>query len=81
MKFSQPISFRDVTLYCVVCGKSFTFTPSQQITYADRGWPEPRRCPSCRKARHKHNPPTNYDEIIAQAKRLFPNDYRQGAQQ
>jgi hypothetical protein len=53
MKLNQPISFRDVTLYCVVCGDAFTFTPSQQIEYADRGWPEPRRCPKCRHQRRK----------------------------
>ena len=71
MRLRRPINFEDVTLYCVVCGEAFTFTPSQQITYADRGWPEPRRCPACRGRKHRQEEPyrpTNLDDVMAKAR-------------
>lgn len=52
-KNHRPISFKDVTLYCVSCGESFVFGPRQQITFADRGWLEPRYCPNCRGKKHR----------------------------
>ena len=41
----------DKTLTCSDCSQSFTFTASEQDFYAERGFTEPRRCPSCRSAR------------------------------
>jgi CxxC-x17-CxxC domain-containing protein len=41
----------DKTLTCSDCNQSFTFTASEQDFYAERGFTEPRRCPSCRAAR------------------------------
>ncbi len=41
----------DKTLTCADCGQSFTFTASEQDFFAERGFTEPRRCPSCRAAR------------------------------
>jgi len=41
----------DKTLTCSDCNQSFTFTASEQDFYAERGFTEPRRCPSCRSAR------------------------------
>lgn len=41
----------DKTLTCADCGQTFTFTASEQDFYAERGFSEPRRCPSCRAAR------------------------------
>ena len=41
----------DKTLTCADCGQSFTFTASEQDFYAERGFTEPRRCPSCRASR------------------------------
>ncbi len=41
----------DRTLTCADCGQTFAFTASEQQFYADRGFSEPRRCPSCRSAR------------------------------
>lgn len=41
----------DKTLTCADCGQSFTFTASEQDFYAERGFTEPRRCPSCRAAK------------------------------
>ncbi len=41
----------DKTLTCADCGQEFTFTASEQDFYAERGFTEPRRCPSCRAAR------------------------------
>ncbi len=41
----------DKTLTCADCGQAFTFTASEQDFYAERGFTEPRRCPSCRASR------------------------------
>jgi CxxC-x17-CxxC domain-containing protein len=41
----------DKTLTCSDCNQSFTFTASEQDFYAERGFTEPRRCPTCRAAR------------------------------
>jgi hypothetical protein len=49
----RPLTFEDLTLYCVGCGEPFTFTAGQRIDYADKGWSEPRRCPACRELKHR----------------------------
>jgi CxxC-x17-CxxC domain-containing protein len=41
----------DKTLTCSDCNQAFTFTASEQDFYTERGFTEPRRCPSCRAAR------------------------------
>jgi CxxC-x17-CxxC domain-containing protein len=41
----------DRTLTCSDCGQEFTFTASEQDFYAQKGFSEPRRCPSCRAAK------------------------------
>ena len=41
----------DRTLTCSDCQSEFTFTASEQDFYAEKGFSEPRRCPSCRAAK------------------------------
>jgi len=43
--------YTDKTLTCSDCGEQFVFTERDQAFYADRGFSEPRRCPSCRAAK------------------------------
>ncbi|MGC9333319.1 MAG: zinc-ribbon domain containing protein [Anaerolineae bacterium] len=43
--------FRDRTLRCADCGSTFVFTAGEQAFYEERGFSEPKRCPSCRAAR------------------------------
>src|ERR1044071_7361236 len=43
--------YNDKNLTCADCGQEFTFTASEQQFYSDRGFTEPRRCPSCRASR------------------------------
>jgi CxxC-x17-CxxC domain-containing protein len=43
--------YADKTLTCADCGQQFVFSESEQQFYADRGFSEPRRCPTCRAAR------------------------------
>ncbi|HEY7599350.1 MAG TPA: zinc-ribbon domain containing protein [Candidatus Limnocylindrales bacterium] len=38
----------DRTMTCADCGQEFVFSASEQQFYADRGFSDPRRCPSCR---------------------------------
>lgn len=41
----------DKTLTCSDCGMEFAFTEREQAFYAEKGFSEPRRCPSCRQSR------------------------------
>ena len=41
----------DKTLVCQDCGTSFTFTDDDQRYHAEKGYTEPKRCPSCRSNR------------------------------
>jgi CxxC-x17-CxxC domain-containing protein len=43
--------YNDKNLTCADCGQQFVFTASEQDFYAQRGFTEPRRCPSCRASR------------------------------
>src|SRR4051812_22914764 len=43
--------YTDKTLTCADCGQQFVFTASEQDFYSQRGFTEPRRCPSCRASR------------------------------
>ena len=46
------MNYQDRTLTCVECGVGFTFTADDQAYHAEKGYTnEPRRCPSCRRAR------------------------------
>jgi CxxC-x17-CxxC domain-containing protein len=44
-------SYTDRVISCSDCSQEFAFTASEQQFYADRGFTEPRRCPSCRASR------------------------------
>ena len=41
----------DKTLTCSDCNQAFQFSAAEQEFYNDRGFSEPRRCPSCRASR------------------------------
>jgi len=41
----------DKKLTCKTCGKEFVFTEGEQSFYADKGFPDPIRCPDCRRAK------------------------------
>jgi len=43
--------YTDQNLTCRDCGQSFVFTASEQDFYAQRGFTNPLRCPSCRASR------------------------------
>jgi len=43
--------YNDKNLSCADCGQEFVFTGSEQDFYSQRGFTEPRRCPSCRASR------------------------------
>jgi len=36
-------------LNCKDCGQEFVFTSGEQEFYAGKGFPDPTRCPDCRK--------------------------------
>jgi len=43
--------YSDKVMTCADCRQDFVFTARDQEFYADRGFTEPRRCPSCRASR------------------------------
>jgi len=46
------MAFEDRSLQCCDCGVTFTFTASEQESFASRGFThDPKRCPACRQAR------------------------------
>ncbi len=45
------VQMQDKTLTCSDCGQQFTFTASEQEFFAQKGFNDPSRCPSCRAAR------------------------------
>jgi CxxC-x17-CxxC domain-containing protein len=51
--------YRDETLSCIDCGRSFAFTTGEQEFYAMKGFTNrPNRCPDCRTARKARMPQT-----------------------
>ena len=42
---------QDTTLTCSDCGQEFTFTASEQLSYAQKGQGKPSQCAFCRAAR------------------------------
>jgi CxxC-x17-CxxC domain-containing protein len=49
------MSYQDKTLTCVECSQSFTYSADDQQFHAEKGYTEPKRCPSCRAARRASN--------------------------
>lgn len=45
------MAYEDRTLTCVECNSEFTFSADDQQFHAERGYQDPKRCPSCRAAR------------------------------
>ena len=41
----------DRNLECVECGTSFTFGADDQQYHQEKGYSDPKRCPTCRQAR------------------------------
>lgn len=52
----------DKTITCRDCGQAFTFTAGEQAFYAERGYSEPQRCPSCRAARKAQRNDSGYGD-------------------
>jgi len=59
----------DKTLTCADCGQQFVFTASEQEFYEEKGFTnEPKRCPTCRRARkqQRNAARTMYPAVCAQ---------------
>ena len=51
LAIERSLLYNDKNLTCADCGQEFVFTGSEQDFYSQRGFTEPRRCPSCRASR------------------------------
>ena len=47
------MEYQDKELVCLECKQLFHFTASEQAFYAEQGYGQPRRCPTCRAERHQ----------------------------
>ena len=47
---------------CQDCGEEFNFSEREQEFYAEKGFPDPKRCHFCRKARKERHLNKNYDK-------------------
>ena len=43
----------DLTLQCIDCLKTFTFTAGEQAYYASKSLTQPKRCAKCREVRRR----------------------------
>ena len=43
--------FQDRNITCVECSQDFAFSADDQQYHSERGYSDPKRCPSCRAAR------------------------------
>lgn len=57
----------DKTLNCKDCGKDFVFSEGEQKFYMDKNFPDPIRCPDCRKAKKEANRNGNGIDKVAEA--------------
>ena len=55
------MSFQDKSIQCSDCGTNFTFSAGEQDFFQSKGFTnEPRRCPSCRRAKKAQRSNSNY---------------------
>ncbi len=47
--------FQDKNLQCVECSATFPFSADDQEFYAQKGYSDPKRCPTCRANRKNNN--------------------------
>ncbi len=45
------MDYEDRNLTCVECNSEFVFSADDQQYHAERGYEDPKRCPSCRQAK------------------------------
>ena len=65
------MAFQDKTLTCVECLKAFAYTAEEQSYHAERGYTEPKRCPSCRAAQRESRDGGGYTSYQLQ-RQMFP---------
>ena len=53
--------FQDRSLVCAECGDSFAFSADDQRYHMERGYTDPKRCPTCRQARRTDRGQSGYD--------------------
>lgn len=65
------MDFQDKTLQCFDCGTTFIFTADEQRFFQSKGYTnEPKRCPSCRRARKERQ--GRGDHNFGYQRQMFP---------
>ncbi len=57
------MAYEERTLTCVECGSEFVFSVDDQEFHAQRGYQDPKRCPSCRQARRGGSRGSDYSTM------------------
>jgi len=66
------VAFQDKSLQCADCGATFVFSAEEQDYFQSKGFTnEPKRCPSCRRAR-KANRFNSNDRSFGSQRQMFP---------
>ncbi len=52
----------DRAIDCAECGQSFIFSADDQRYHQERGYTDPKRCPSCRQARRSQREQRGYGD-------------------
>ena len=56
LRGGHSMSFQDKYIRCRDCGDEFVFSASEQQFFAEKGFDnEPKRCPTCRRAKRNRN--------------------------
>ena len=45
----------DAKVKCIICGRTFLFTSSEQKWYKDQGYKQPKRCSDCKENKYINN--------------------------
>ena len=68
----HSVAFQDKSLTCADCGATFVFSAEEQEYFQSKGFEnEPKRCPSCRRAR-KANRSNSGDRSFGAPREMFP---------
>lgn len=67
------MSFQDKSIQCFDCGKTFTFSVTDQELFQSKGYTnDPKRCPECRQARKERTGTSNYTSGFRAPRQMFP---------
>lgn len=62
LKDNTPNLQSDITIKCIACNKDFIFSFLKFLEYKNKGWVEPKSCPSCVEYRYTYGISRNFSK-------------------